>query len=213
MLAAGIDRMQLDVPASAVTMLGAHYALLVHWAKRINLTTVVDPDEAAIKHALDCLLFAQWIGEDAVEAVDVGSGGGFPGIVIAVVRPALRLTLLEPIRKRASFLRVATAELALPHVRVAEGKLLEGAQGRPWPVDLVVSRATIPPLALVKVAAPVLRAKGRLILTGGRSMPSVAEIGAVAAASGLEHRDRHGYELPDGSRRWLDELRRPGDAP
>ena len=202
----------LAVPEGAVERLGQHYDLLVRWAKRINLTTVTDPIEAAYRHAFDSLLFTEAIArEDTSSAVDVGSGAGFPGLVVAVARPHLRMTLLEPIRKRASFLRVAAAELQLD-TRVTEGKLDGGVAGPPWPTDLVISRATIPPLSLIPLAAPVLVPGGRLLMTGGQGMPGVSEVIPVAEAAGLHHQRRYAQALPDGAPRWLDELRRPGDA-
>ena len=208
----GLHRMNLAVPQHAVEKLGRHYALLVRWAKRINLTTVTDPVAAAYRHALDCLLFAEFIEPDAsLEAVDVGSGGGFPGLVIAVVRPRVSLTLLEPIRKRTSFLRVAAAELEVP-VRVVEGKLTADSAGAPWPTDLIVSRATIPPLDLVGLAGRGLRPGGRLVLSGGQGRPSEAAVREAADRAGLVHQARRAYVLPDDAPRWLDAFARPGHA-
>lgn len=212
-LAEGIGALGLQVPDHAVGALGQHYALLVRWAQRMNLTAVTDPVMAAHRHGLDCLLFADNVDGDAdLEAVDVGSGAGFPGIALAVARPRLRMTLLEPIRKRTSFLRVVIAELDLTNVRVVDGKLAAPLGGRPWPADLIVSRATIPPLALIPLAAPALRPGGRLILTGGQGIPPESSMAARAAAAGLVFERRRGYVLPDGSSRWLDVLRQPGDA-
>ena len=221
-LHSGIDALGLCVPSGVVPRLSHHYALLVRWAKRINLTTVTDPQEAAIRHALDCLLFAESVAIDAeADLVDVGSGGGFPGIVVAVARPHLRVTLLEPIRKRTSFLRVAVAELGLDNVRVVDGKLLpdrpdasNAAAAGPalWPAQIIVSRATIPPLALIPQLAPVLRPGGLAVISGGQGLPPVSEIIACATDAGLRHRARQAYVLPGGAPRWLDEIVRPGDA-
>ncbi len=212
-LTQGIIELGLVVPEGTVDRLGLHYALVVRWAQRMNLTTVLDPIPAAIRHGLDCLLFAEFFSPDeAVTVVDVGSGGGFPGIALAVARPRLHITLLEPIRKRTSFLRVALAELGLDRTRVMSGKLLPAANGPPWPAEVIVSRATIPPLDLVELAAPALTRGGRLILTGGQGLPPVEAMAVRARAVGLIHHARRAYTLPDGAPRRLDELRRPSDA-
>ncbi len=214
-LADSIADLALVVPDDAIARLGQHYELLVRWARRINLTTVTDPVAAAHRHALDSLLFAVDIPLDARWAtVDVGSGGGFPGVVLAVARPELSMTLLEPIRKRTSFLRVVVAELGLARTRVVDGKLQRegGPPAAGFPAELIVSRATVPPLDLIAVAAPALAPGGRLITTGGQGMPTVDAVIAVARASGLHHVGRRAHTLPDGALRWLDELRRPRDA-
>jgi 16S rRNA (guanine527-N7)-methyltransferase len=123
-LGEGARAIGLTLEPRWVGALVEHYALLIKWNRKMNLTAVTDPVEAAHLHGLDSLLFAELVEEgDESKTVDVGSGAGFPGIPLAVARPSLAMTLLEPIRKRASFLRVALAELRLPAVRVVEGKL------------------------------------------------------------------------------------------
>ncbi len=130
--------MGLALSEEIAQQIETHYLLLAKWSAKMNLTAVRDPVEAAHLHGLDSLLFAEWIDPDAEDrTVDVGSGAGFPGIPLALARPKLQMVLLEPIRKRASFLRVALAELDLPGVRVIEGRL-EAGEGKkgPWPADL-----------------------------------------------------------------------------
>lgn len=195
--------------------LAAHQALVDKWARRINLTTVTDPRAAAVKHGLDCLLFTRFVPEgDETPTVDVGSGGGYPGLVLALARPSTPLFLLEPIRKRCSFLRTAAAELGLSNVRVIEGRLAPAEAGPPaaripWPVGRIVSRATIPPLDLVPLAAPFLAPGGALLVTGGQGAPEVEALRAVAPA-GLRHVERHAFTLPGAITRVLDRFENVG---
>jgi len=205
-LADGARAVGIDLESQLADQLTVHHELVVRWAKRINLTTITDPKTAAEKHGLDSLLIAaRFEPDDSATVVDVGSGAGFPGLVVALARPKLQVRLLEPIRKRASFLRVALAELGRPDVSVVEGKLLATAEA-PWQVDALISRATIPPLTFVGLAAPYLAIGGRLILTSGSGAPTVAEL--ADAAVDLEPVERVYHELPGGDRRVLDELRR-----
>lgn len=201
-----------DVPAALADRLAEHQALVDKWAQRINLTTVTEPKEAAVKHGLDCLLFTALIPEgDTGLTVDVGSGGGFPGLILALARPELPLVLLEPIRKRGSFLRTAAAHLRLDNVRVVEGKLeARPVAGIPWPVPRIVSRATIPPLELVSVAAPHLAPGGQLVLTAGAGAPDLAELTAAGAVAGLKHVSRLTFQLSGGITRVLDRLDKAG---
>ncbi|MEQ8985656.1 MAG: 16S rRNA (guanine(527)-N(7))-methyltransferase RsmG [Deltaproteobacteria bacterium] len=204
-LLAGAEAMGLAISDEVADGLAVHHALVEKWAKKINLTTVVEPTRAASVHGLDSLLFAELVEDDGGVTVDVGSGGGFPGIAVALMRPSLSLVLLEPIRKRASFLRTVLAELGLKQVRVVEGKL-EAAPlpGRiAWPVDRIVSRATIPPVELATRAVKHLRPGGVLVLSGGAGAPWVEAL----AASGLVHEERRRYALPGGEGRVLDRLR------
>lgn len=114
-----------------------HFELLVTWNKTHNLTRIVDAAEAVRLHYLDCLvpLLAQ---EGPGSFVDVGSGAGFPGLMAALAWPEAEATLVEPARKRASFLVLAAAAMGLARVRVVSPE--EGGQGQ-----RVLSRATFSP--------------------------------------------------------------------
>lgn len=215
-LLAGAERLGIEVDVALADGLERHFDLVCKWAERINLTTVTEPRLAASRHGLDCLLFTAMIPADASwKTVDVGSGAGFPGVVLALARPRLDLTLLEPIRKRTSFLRVALAELRLDRVRVIEGKLEAPGQPPPslppraaplWPAELIVSRATIPPLQLIPLAGPRLAPGGSLILTSGAGAPDPNQLRRVAALAGLVPVERREYRLDGDETRILDRL-------
>lgn len=214
-LSAGIAAQGLRVEPEVVLGLARHFEVLVKWAARINITTVLEPEEAAIVHGLDCLLLAECFDPADTSAVlDVGSGGGFPGVVLALARPRLRLSLLEPQRKRASFLRVALTELRRPDVRVVEGRLEPvGPRHPPLLPDVIVSRATIPPLALAALAGPHLPVGGRLYLMSGAGAPSPEALDAAGRPGGLVHLTRFTHTLPGGQTRFIDRLERPGPRP
>jgi 16S rRNA (guanine527-N7)-methyltransferase len=211
-LVAGAESLGLRIAPDLADAMSLHFSLVVKWAARINLTAITDPVEGAHLHGLDSLLFAEVLGPTdslaGLSAVDVGSGAGFPGLVVALARPAMKMTLLEPIRKRASFLRVALSELARPDVAVVEGKLKAGPKGNlaSWPADVILSRATLPPPELIALAADRLASNGRLILSGGRGAPSEEEIATAASGTGLIHRARRTFTLPGGELRVLDTL-------
>lgn len=212
-LRAGAKSLQISVPDEVVESMSRHFEVLTKWASRINITTVLDPEEAATLHGLDCLLLAEcFSAEDESTVLDVGSGGGFPGIVLALARPKLRLTLLEPQRKRASFLKVALAELRRPDVRVLEARLEAVSARHPaFGTDVLVSRATIPPLDLVPLAGPHLAHRGRLFLMSGAGAPPVAALELRAAEAGLCHVERREHRLPGGQTRYIDRLQK-GDT-
>lgn len=214
-LEAGIDAQGLRVPAEVVAGMTRHFEVLVKWASRINITSVLRPAEAAIVHGLDCLLLAEEFDPaDSSSVVDVGSGGGFPGVVLALARPGLRVTLLEPQRKRASFLRVALTELGRADVRVVEGRL-EAVSARTPPLlaEVLVSRATIPPLELAPLAGPHLVAGGRLFLMSGAGAPAVPDLEAAGRPAGLRHSARVAHVLPGGQARFIDRLERAAPLP
>lgn len=210
-LAQGARALGLTIDAAQVQALAAHQALVNRWAKRINLTTVTDPAEAAVRHGLDSWLFAAALDDlpAGARVVDVGSGGGFPGVACAVAHPELRFALLEPLRKRASFLRVALGELRLPaQVQVVQSKLQPPEAAAPpgtaqlWPAQAIVSRATIPPAAFLPLAAPRVAPGGRIVLSQGGGSAAEDGLEAAAEAAGLRLLAERRVRLPgDQARR------------
>lgn len=202
----GARTVGIPLSPDGVERLQRHYALLARWAPRVNLTTIVDPTDAAVRHGLDSLLFAALLPDSvAGRVVDVGSGAGFPGLPIAVVRPELPLVLLEPLRKRASFLRVVAAELGLDSVQVVEGRLEpEGLRGLRGPLAGVVSRATLAPVELLARAAPHLGPGGFVITSRGAAS---ASLGDLRPPQGLTHDLRRSFRLPGDLVRTLDRFR------
>ena len=106
------------------------------WNKTHNLTRITDLKSAAEKHYLDSLVGFQFIPEDRV-VHDLGSGAGFPGLVGAILRPAQEFVLVEPARKRASFLERTAKACKLTNLRVVNDRAQALSN-----VDLVISRGT-----------------------------------------------------------------------
>jgi 16S rRNA (guanine527-N7)-methyltransferase len=124
-------------PLSAleISRLQSHYELLVRWNKVLNLTSVRRLEEAVVRHYCESLFLAVHLPGEPVSVVDVGSGAGFPGIPLAVLRPDCRVTLAESHQRKAVFLREATRSYA--HVRVEARR----AEDIPGSFDWVIARA------------------------------------------------------------------------
>lgn len=136
----GLDGLALPLPAQAREKLLAYTALLAKWNRTYNLTAIRNPEDMVTHHLLDSLAVIGHLPLGAGDALaDVGSGGGLPGIPLAIARPEWRVTLNDASEKKAAFLRQASFELALPNVSVHEGRVeaWRPAQG----FSLVISRA------------------------------------------------------------------------
>jgi 16S rRNA (guanine527-N7)-methyltransferase len=132
--------------------------------------------------------------------IDIGSGQGFPGIILGCMRPELELVLIESRRRRASFLREAARQIPLPCARVLEARAESvgeslGGQGR-----MIVGRALRLDL-LLSLGGPLLARDGRVIAM--QTDRSLADARAVATRSGFRVCEERRYALPDGSRRAL----------
>jgi 16S rRNA (guanine527-N7)-methyltransferase len=145
MLESGLAALGLD-PAHASRLL-AYLALLVRWNATYNLTAIRDPREMVTKHLLDSLamhLYVDTLVDRGGALADLGTGAGLPGIPLAIVKPGLRVTLVESAGKKARFMRQAIRELGLADVRVAESRI--EALDEPGAYAAITARAlaTIP---------------------------------------------------------------------
>jgi 16S rRNA (guanine527-N7)-methyltransferase len=123
MLAAGLADLGLDLPAAAQQKLLAFRDLLLKWNKTYNLTALRDPAQAISLHLLDALAILAYVADEPL--LDVGSGGGLPGIPLAIARPGLPVTLVDAVHKKATFLQQAAIELDLKNVAVHHARVEE----------------------------------------------------------------------------------------
>jgi 16S rRNA (guanine527-N7)-methyltransferase len=136
----GLGELTLALPAGVRERLLEYMALLVKWNRTYNLTAIRDPLAMVAHHLLDSLAVLPHLPlAPAGRLADAGSGGGLPGIPLAIARPDWRVVLAESNQKKAAFLRQASIELKLANVEVHEGRV---ESWRPQPLfDAVISRA------------------------------------------------------------------------
>jgi len=117
----GIRQLPLSLPGEADAHLLMYLALLLKWNAAYNLTAVRDPEQMIVKHLLDSLSIGPYVQEGAL--IDVGTGAGLPGLVLAIVKPALPVTLLDSNGKKVRFLRQVIAELGLTNVQAVQARV------------------------------------------------------------------------------------------
>lgn len=155
-LQAGIAEMGLDIPAQQQAKLLEYVELLKKWNKVYNLTALRDESLMISHHLLDSLTLLPYI-TDASTMLDVGSGGGQPGIPTAICRPDLTITLLDANTKKTAFLQQAVIELGLSNVRVISGRV-EAVQD--FQADVITSRAFAELADFVNWTAQLLKTDG-----------------------------------------------------
>lgn len=163
-LTGGLAELSLPADAKTIDAFLFYCAELKKWNKAYNLTAITDDREIITKHFLDSLLYLKAIPTDVQTLCDVGTGAGFPGIPIAIVRPDLQITLIEPSRKRCSFLRHLTKRLNLENIDVIEANAEAVDAG---PFDLVLTRATFAIADLLKKAGHLAKPGGWFLFSKG----------------------------------------------
>jgi 16S rRNA (guanine527-N7)-methyltransferase len=162
-LAAGIAALGLTLPDGAEAKLLAYLALLDKWNRVYNLTAVRDAERMVSHHLLDSLAAVPYFQGGAV--LDVGSGGGLPGIPLAIARPELQVTLIDSIAKKTAFLLQAKAELGLANLQVVTGRVEDFRPESGF--DVVTSRAFSDLKEFVTLTRHLLKPTGRWLAMKG----------------------------------------------
>jgi len=162
-LAAGAAALGLTLPEGAEAKLLAYLALLDKWNRVYNLTAVRDTERMVSHHLLDSLAAAPFFPGETV--LDVGSGGGLPGIPLAIARPDLRVTLIDSIAKKTAFLLQAKAELGLKNLHVITGRAEDFRPETGF--DVVTSRAFSDLKEFVTLTRHLLKPGGRWLAMKG----------------------------------------------
>ncbi len=189
----------VDVSFEQAKLFAVHAQELANWNRKINLTAIIDPFEIAVKHFIDSLAAAQMIPCN-VTMLDIGSGGGFPGIPLKILKPNLSVTLIDASRKKVNFLKHICRTLKLDNIVVHQSRAediilnqeqIAGSKEDPYgfqqpyfkslqrvsikSFDIVISRALTSLREFFIMALPLLAGDGLIIAMRGKICESEAE--------------------------------------
>ncbi len=142
--------------------------LLIEWNEKINLTAIVEPKEIILKHFIDSLTITKYIGKNQ-SVIDIGTGAGFPGIPLKIVRKDLKITLLDSLNKRIHFLDEVIKDLALENIDTVHARIEEYAKNKNYreTYNIATSRAVANLTTLSEYMLPMVRINGMAICMKG----------------------------------------------
>ena len=168
LLVSGATELNLHLTANQIERFRDYYRELISWNQRMNLTAIVDYEEAQLKHFLDSLTTSLVLPDNAKDhgrLMDIGSGGGFPGVPLKVAFPGMHLILLDSVAKKTSFLKHLVAALGLPDVEVytgrAENLALDPELRESF--EVVVSRGVAPMRVVMEFTLPFCKVGGIVV--------------------------------------------------
>ena len=169
LLVAGANRLGISLGVDTLTAFRVYRNDLIRWSRRMNLTALTTPAQIVQQGLLDSLACAPLIPRTAGRIIDIGSGAGFPAVPLALVRPEIGFTLVEPSRKKVTFLRHVIRRLKLRFVRVrpsrVEALLVETVMLEAF--DVALARAVAPMPKIGRMALPFLRHGGMFLAQTG----------------------------------------------
>ena len=181
LLAEGSRAFGVEIGPEVAEQLAMHARELLRWTARINLTAITDAREIAVKHILDSLAPAGLLPPHGT-LLDIGSGAGFPGIPLKLVRPSLGVTLIDASRKKVNFLKHVIRTLGLTDIQALHLRAedLGGQPDLPHQFEFIVSRALSTLEPFLRTALPLLTPGGIVIAMKGRLTDSEAPAAVVA---------------------------------
>jgi 16S rRNA (guanine527-N7)-methyltransferase len=175
-IARALGEFQLTASDEQVLQIQQYIRILLHWNDKVNLTAIRDPLEILYRHFCESMYAAIAVPLEHGRLADVGSGGGFPGLPLKIIRPDLRLFLVESSIKKVTFLAEVTRELGLKDVQVLARRYEELGE-EVAPLDYVCSRALGEfPSFLEWAKSEHLAAKRVILWIGARDLPEIQKI-------------------------------------
>lgn len=190
--------------------------LLTEWNQKMNLTALKEPEEIAEKHFLDSILVLKFLEiPQGAKLIDVGTGAGFPGVPLKILRPDLNLTLMDGLNKRLIFLeallRALSVQANLVHLRAEEGGRKPEYRER---FDVATARAVARLPVLCEYCLPFLKKGGVFAaMKGPEAEKELDSAERAVRLLGCETVSSTGYALPGGDGRSLVLIRRCGPTP
>lgn len=167
-LAQGCEELGIPLTDKQLDQLCTYAELLVEWNTKINLTAITAPEDIVSKHFLDSLTALQ-TEKVAGKVIDVGTGAGFPGLVLKIARPDIELTLLDSLNKRLTFLKEVVSQLGLEGVCFVHARAEDGGSNPLYrgKFDTAVSRAVANMTVLAELCIPFLKKGGHFLALKG----------------------------------------------
>ena len=153
----------IDITEEKLNKLDKYYDLLIEWNNKINLTRITDKDEVYLKHFYDSLTLIKAVKLNNQTLLDVGTGAGFPGLVLKIVFPNLKVTLVDSLNKRIIFLKSVIEKLNLKGINAIHERIEDYAKTSRESFDIVTSRAVASLPVLSEMCIPLVCEKGLFI--------------------------------------------------
>lgn len=190
-------KLNIKLTDSQKEALEKYYELLIEYNKIMNLTRITSKEDVYLKHFYDSLTIVKAIDLNTVDNLcDIGTGAGFPGLVLKIVFPNLKVTLLDSLQKRINFLNQVIKELDLKDIEAIHKRAEEYAINNRNKFDLVTSRAVAHTSILLEYAIPITKVNGAFIPLKANVDSELKEIDNAMRELNTVLLDKYEFELP-----------------
>ena len=202
--------MNITITEEQLNQLDLYYNLLVEWNEKINLTRIIKEEDVYLKHFYDSLTLAKVVNlNDNLTLCDIGTGAGFPGIVLKIVFPNLKVTLVDSLLKRIKFLNIVIEKLKLTNIETVHTRAEDYAKINKNKFDIVTCRAVSRLSNLLEYCLPIVKKNGCFLPMKANCDDEIEKIMATLDQKKVEIANINKFLLPyENSNRTIIEIRK-----
>lgn len=192
-----LKELNIEIDSNKLKQLEKYYELLIKWNEKMNLTGITKKEEVYLKHFYDSSTFVKAINlKENLSLCDIGTGAGFPGIVLKILFPNLSITLVDSLGKRINFLKEVKQELQLENLDIIEARAEEYAKEVREIYDIVTSRAVAHLHILMEYSIPLVKKNGYFIPMKGNAEEELKDLDKLKKELNVKYLDKIEFELP-----------------
>lgn len=192
-----LKKINIMLSNKQLDQLDQYYHLLIEWNEKINLTRIVEEKDVYLKHFYDSLMLIKVIDlSKELKLCDIGTGAGFPGLVLKIVFPNLKITLIDSLLKRVNFLNIVIKELGLSDIEAIHTRAEEYVKFHKGEYDVVTSRAVSKLSNLIDYSTPLLKKDGSFVPMKANCEEEIKECIPILKRKQLKIEKIEEFELP-----------------
>lgn len=191
-----LKKINININDDTMKKLEEYYHLLVEENKKYNLTAITEESQVYLKHFYDSLCIVKIINLNNQYLLDIGTGAGFPGMVLKIVFPTLKVDLLDSTNKKCQFLQMIIDKLELKNINVINARAEEYAKENREKYDIVTSRAVAPLKHLLEYSIPTLKVNGNFVSLKANLDEELKNISNYYKKLYISNEEIVKYELP-----------------
>ena len=197
-----VSKLGIEINSSHLEKLDEYYKILIEYNNHTNLTRITNEEDVYLKHFYDSLTISKIINLSDQKLIDVGTGAGFPGIVLKIFYPNLKITLLDSLNKRIEFLKIVIKKLGLKEIDAIHDRAEEYSKSHREEYDIVTSRAVAELNKLSELCIPLVKLNGYFIPMKGILDDELLNSENAIKTLGCVQEEMSSFELPkEGGKR------------
>ena len=210
-----LEKLNIKLEQKQIEQLDKFYVMMVEWNKKINLTSILEEKEVYLKHFYDSLTLVKLIDfTKNIEVCDVGTGAGFPGIVLIIVFPNIKMKLIDSLNKRIIYLNEVIKELNLKNIEALHYRMEEYSKLNEEKFDYIVSRAVSNIKVITEISIKSLKINGNIILMKAKAEEELQNIEKELNKLNAKLKDIVEFKLPiENSNRTLIKIEKISKTP